>query len=117
MTPPYGLRAEGPLMAGGCVGAGSGAGMRLSKVGVDGGDAPNSVVGLWAKPSRPRPCTTPPRAKPGVEATIQAAAKITAKRDFMVATPMLGLRPRVSIRAIHLEMIFRSDCKIISSKS
>src|SRR6516225_6145372 len=79
MTPPYVLRAEGPLMAGGCVGAGSGAGMRLSKVGVDGGDAPNSVVGLWAKPSRPRPCTTPPRAKPGVEATIQAPLRSPQK--------------------------------------
>src|SRR5438874_1469334 len=117
MTPPYGLRADGPLMAGGCVGAGSGAGMRLSKAGVDGGDAPNSVVGSCAKPARPRRCTTPPRAKPGVEPTIQAAAKITAKRDFMAVTPILGLRPRVSIRAIHLGMIFRSDCEIISAKT
>src|SRR6516165_11927026 len=78
MTPPYGLRADGPLMAGGCVGAGSGAGIRLSKAGVEGGDAPNSVVGLCAKPPRPRPCTTPPRAKPAVEPTIQAAAKTNA---------------------------------------
>jgi hypothetical protein len=100
MTPPYGLRADGPLMTGGCVGAGSGAGIRLSKAGVDDGDAPNSVVGLCAKPPRPTACPNPPRAKPGVEPTIQAAAKITAKRRFMVAPPILGLR--ASISAIHL---------------
>jgi hypothetical protein len=29
MTPPYGLRADGPLMTGGCVGAASGAGIRF----------------------------------------------------------------------------------------
>jgi hypothetical protein len=29
ITPPYGLRADGPLMTGGCVGAASGAGIRF----------------------------------------------------------------------------------------
>jgi hypothetical protein len=59
ITPPYGLRANGPLMTGGCEGAASGAGMRFSKVGLVGGDAPKRVVGLRMK-LPPTPCPTPP---------------------------------------------------------
>src|SRR5947208_38607 len=96
ITPPYGLRAEGPLITGGCEGAASGAGIRFSKVGLGGGDAPKRVVGLRTKlppspsptPPRASKCTTPPTAKPGVEPTTQAAATNTAaKMRFMIAIP------------------------------
>jgi hypothetical protein len=49
------------------------------------------------RPPRPNACTTPPRAKPGVEPTRQAAAKINGKRRFMVTAPLLGLRASCSI--------------------
>src|SRR5262245_62209179 len=91
ITPPYGLRAEGPLMTGGCAGAASGAGIRFWKAGIRGAGDPRRVVGLRTKPPRfanPPPCPKPPRAKPGVDATTQAAAtNIAAKTRFMIVTP------------------------------
>jgi hypothetical protein len=94
MTPPYGLRAAGPLMAGGCAGAASGAGTRFWKAGICGASDPRSVVGLRTKPPRPDrwakppPCPPPPRAKPGVDATTQAVVtKIAAKTRFMIVIP------------------------------
>jgi hypothetical protein len=53
MTPPYGLRAAGPLMAGGCAGAVSGAGIRFWNAGICGAGDPRSVVGLRTTPQRP----------------------------------------------------------------
>jgi hypothetical protein len=94
MTPRYGLRAAGPFIAGAGTGAATGAGIRFSKVGL-GGDLPKRVVGLSTKPSSspcPRPsraskCTTPPRAKLGVDPTTQAVAmSITGRMRFMSAT-------------------------------
>jgi len=91
ITPPYGLRAAGPLMTGGCVGAASGAGIRFWKAGIRGAGEPRRVVGLRTKPPRfanPPPCPKPPRAKPGVDATTQAAAtNIAAKTRFMIVIP------------------------------
>jgi hypothetical protein len=49
-TPPYGLRAEGPLMVGACAGAASGAGMRLCKFGIVAADEPKSVEGFRENP-------------------------------------------------------------------
>jgi hypothetical protein len=93
MTPLYGLRAAGTFLTRAGTGAASGAGMRFSKA-VLGGDA--LVVGLRPKRlSSPSPtlpcatkCTTPPRAKLGVDATTQAAAiSIAVKTRFMITTP------------------------------
>src|SRR6266480_4925745 len=74
-------------MTGGCEGAASGAGIRFSKVGTCGAGDPRSAVGLRTKPPRlanPPPCPKPPRAKPGVDPTTQAAANTAAKTRFMV---------------------------------
>ena len=87
MTPPYGLRADGPLMTGGCVGAASGAGIRFSTAGALGAGDPRSVVGLRTMPPRNPPPCPPPRAKLGVDPTTQAAAKSIAKTRFMIAIP------------------------------
>ncbi len=70
----------GPLMTGACEGDASGAGTRLSKVGICGAGFPRRVVGSCTKPprpapwARPAPCAKPPRAKPGVDPTTQATA-------------------------------------------
>jgi hypothetical protein len=93
ITPPYGLRADGPLMTGACAGAASGAGIRSWKAGVCGAGDPRRVVGLRTKPPRPDgwakppPCPPPPRAKPGVDPTTQAAASTAAKTRFMITLP------------------------------
>src|SRR2546423_9555045 len=86
MTPPYGLRADGPLMAGACAGAASGAGTRFWKAGVAGACDPSSVEGFRTTPVRPNPpCPKPPRAKPGVDPTTQAVANNSiVKTRFMI---------------------------------
>src|SRR3982074_3928731 len=83
MTPPYGLRAGGPLTTGACEGDGSGAGVRLSKVGICGAGLPRRVVGSSRTTSAP--CARTPRAKLGVDPTTQATAKTAAKTRFMDA--------------------------------
>src|SRR5262245_52745534 len=91
ITPPYGLLADGPLMTGGCEGAASGAGIRFWKAGICGAGDPRSVVGSRTRPPRfatPPTCPKPPRAKPGVDPTTQAATTNTAaKTRFMIVTP------------------------------
>jgi hypothetical protein len=93
ITPPYRLRADGPLMTGACAGAASGAGIRSWKAGVCGAGDPRRVVGLRTKPPRPDgwakppPCPPPPRAKPGVDPTTQAAASTAGKMRFMITLP------------------------------
>ena len=95
ITPPYGLRADGPLMTGACVGAASGAGIRFWKTGICGAGDPSRVLGSRTKPPRnPPPCPSPPRAKPGVDATTKAVANTAAKMRFMVATPSSCAAPR-----------------------
>ena len=84
-------------MTGGCEGAASGAGIRFSKAGTCGaGDPripdPRRRVGLRTKPppiANPPPCPKPPRAKPGVDPTTQAAANTAAKTRFMVVILIL----------------------------
>src|SRR5262249_38513578 len=97
ITPPYGLRAEGPLMMGAGAGAASGAGIRFSNVGICGAGDPRRVVGLRTKPPRfanPPPCPSPPRAKPGVDARTHAVANTAAKTRLMIVTPHLCRPPR-----------------------
>src|SRR5258707_6357655 len=90
-TPPYGLRAAGPLMTGACVGAASGAGIRFWKTCICGAGDPSRVLGSRTKPPRnPPPCPSPPRAKPGVDATTKAVANTAAKTRFMAVTPYLA---------------------------
>src|SRR5262245_12622616 len=84
-------------MTGACEGAASGAGMRLSNVGLGAGDAPNSVVGFRTNPPRPNPCPPPPpRAKLGVDPMTHAAANTIAKTRFMTVTPCYRDAPYVS---------------------
>src|SRR5262249_12723833 len=91
ITPPYGLRAEGPLMTGGCAGAASGAGIRFWKAGIGGAGDPRRVAGLRRKLPRvatPPPRPKPPRAKPGVDTAAQAASTtIAAETRFMIVIP------------------------------
>jgi hypothetical protein len=80
------------LMTGGCEGAASGAGIRFSKAGICGAGDPRRVVGFRTKPPRlanPPPCPKPPRAKPGVDPTTQAAANAKAAMNFFM-THLLG---------------------------
>src|SRR6516164_7050495 len=97
MTPPYGIRRR-PVYDGCRDRCHERRGMRSSKVGLGGGDAPKRVVGLRTKPPpnpcstppRASKCTTPPRAKLGVDPTTQAVAmSITVKTRFMITTPHL----------------------------
>jgi len=75
-------------MTGGCEGAASGAGIRFSKAGTCGAGDPRRVVGSRTRPpwfANPPACPRPPRAKPGVDPTTQAAATNTAaKTRFMI---------------------------------
>src|SRR5258707_6384815 len=85
MTPPYGLRADGPLMAGACAGAACGAGTRFWKVGIVGAGDPSSVEEFRTTPVRPNPPCPTPRAKPGVDPTTQAVANNSiVKTRFMI---------------------------------
>src|SRR5258708_649850 len=78
-------------MTGACVGAPSGAGIRVWKTGICGAGDPSRAVGFRRKPPRnPPPCPSPPRAKPGVDATTKAVANTAAKTRFMVVTPHLA---------------------------
>src|SRR4029079_7281576 len=84
----------GPLMTGACSGAASGAGIRLSKVGICGAGSAKNGADRWARP--PPPCAkpaAPPRAKPSVEPATQASANTAAKRAFMIAFLALLVLP------------------------
>jgi hypothetical protein len=89
----------GPLMTGACEGDTSGAGTRLSKVGICGAGFPRRIVGSCTKPPRPdpwakpTPCAKPPRAKLGVHPTTQATANAAAKRRFIIAFLLLFSSP------------------------
>jgi hypothetical protein len=74
---------NGPLMMGAPAGDESGAGIRLSKAGICGAAGPRRVVGLSAEPPRADACAEP-RARLGVDPTIQVTANIAAKRRCMV---------------------------------
>src|SRR5713101_3436475 len=75
-------------MMGACAGAASGAGIRFARLGTRGAGAPKSTVGLRTKPPRPAPWP-PPRAKPGVDPTIQATANTATKTRFMIVFLLL----------------------------
>jgi hypothetical protein len=94
----------GPLTTGACWGAASGAGTRLSKLGICGAGLPKSIVGPrpMPPPECAKPCAPPrpaPRATPSVEPTMQASAKTAAKRDFIAV--FLVLLPPLATRSSH----------------